>query len=182
MLPTLYLGALCMPWSYRGRPYRQNSSPITALSRAALVSARKAERSPSLGDHSVALSYEGSAQTKRCAKCGEVKPLTAFGIHVGNSDGLRGACKMCRRDEGLQRKYGISSAAYEELHALQGGRCAICGIDESKTRKKLSVDHDHETGAVRKLLCHNCNVILGLAHESAALLKRCADYITAHRD
>jgi hypothetical protein len=44
-------------------------------------------------------------------------------------------------------------------------------------RKTLVVDHSHETGAVRGLLCHNCNRALGLIHDDAAVLRRAAEYI-----
>lgn len=50
---------------------------------------------------------------------------------------------------------GVSDAEYERLLAAQGGGCAICGATP-KTRR-LHVDHDHKTGAVRGLLCHRCN-------------------------
>lgn len=50
---------------------------------------------------------------------------------------------------------GVTDAEYAAMLARQGGGCAICGTTP-KTRR-LNVDHDHRTGAVRGLLCHRCN-------------------------
>ena len=57
----------------------------------------------------------------------------------------------------------------------QGGRCLVCGATPSKP---LHVDHDHETGAVRGLLCGFCNSVLGLALESPEILRRAQIYLT----
>lgn len=50
---------------------------------------------------------------------------------------------------------GVTDAEYAAMLERQGGGCAICGTTP-KTRR-LNVDHDHKTGAVRGLLCHRCN-------------------------
>lgn len=61
-------------------------------------------------------------------------------------------------------KYGLTDDAYQALLAEQGGLCAICGELEERyiagQRAPLSVDHDHQTGAVRGLLCARCNSVL----------------------
>jgi Recombination endonuclease VII len=80
------------------------------------------------------------------------------------------------RDAHLRRTFGITSADYEDLLARQGGGCGICGRRPGKTT--LHVDHDHETGEVRGLLCVGCNNALGQFHDDAALLERAADYVT----
>jgi uncharacterized protein with PIN domain len=64
------------------------------------------------------------------------------------------------------RKYGITQADYDRMLANQGGRCALCGVrqDELQTgryRTYLHVDHCHETGKVRGLVCPDCNLQLG---------------------
>lgn len=76
----------------------------------------------------------------------------------------------------LQRLYGITEAEYEAMWLWQGGVCAIC-LQPEKARdhrsgklRELSVDHDHETGVVRGLLCHNCNKALGLLGDGTLLL------------
>lgn len=60
---------------------------------------------------------------------------------------------------------------YEEYLALKQ-ECAVCG-----TEGKLHVDHDHTTGKVRGLLCHGCNLALGLVKDSPERLRKLADYI-----
>jgi len=74
----------------------------------------------------------------------------------------------------LVHKYGINFDEYMRQFKLQGGRCDLC---RRKSLKKLVVDHDHKTGRVRGLLCHPCNVALGLLRESPARIRALAAYI-----
>ena len=77
----------------------------------------------------------------------------------------------------LSYKYGLTEQAYDELVARQGGSCAICHQPEQRRRPDgsptpLCVDHNHETGQVRGLLCARCNSVLGfidnpMLHEAA---------------
>ena len=60
--------------------------------------------------------------------------------------------------------------------AEQGGLCAICGVAPA-----AHVDHDHETGAVRALLCFNCNGGLGQFKDDPAVLRAAAGYVEEHR-
>lgn len=86
-----------------------------------------------------------------------------------------------RRNGILKRQYGMTLADYRERFAAQGGLCAICGSPEKLTRNgrllPLAVDHDHESGFVRGLLCVDCNVSLGKMHDDPRLLRAAADYI-----
>src|SRR5215213_1302910 len=74
------------------------------------------------------------------------------------------------REGHLRRKFGLSQADYEDLLARQGGGCRICGKRPGKI--SLHVDHDHETGDIRGLLCVGCNNALGQFRDDAALLRR----------
>ena len=86
----------------------------------------------------------------------------------------------------LKRDYGISIQLYQELLVSQGGRCAGCGALSGSERsnnngyKSLAVDHNHETGAVRGLLCSSCNKGIGCLMDSPVLLRRLADYLEHH--
>lgn len=81
----------------------------------------------------------------------------------------------------LNKKIGGAST-YEQLFALQNGVCAICKEPEKCGRyKTLSVDHCHETGAIRGLLCNTCNRAIGLLKDSAAALRAAADYLEIAR-
>ena len=78
------------------------------------------------------------------------------------------------------KKFGINSNDYKELNLLQKGLCAIC----KKTSKffNLAVDHDHNTGKIRGLLCENCNRALGLFYDSPEFLINAAKYVEIDRD
>jgi hypothetical protein len=79
------------------------------------------------------------------------------------------------RAAGRKALYGITEDEYAELWAQQGGVCAICLLDDNK--RELHVDHDHETGEVRGLLCANCNGALGMFREKPSLMERAIAYV-----
>lgn len=64
-------------------------------------------------------------------------------------------------DYELRRNYGITVEDYDRMFKEQNGRCKICGRHRTEQKFKLCVDYNHETGKVRGLLCHRCNVGLG---------------------
>ena len=74
-------------------------------------------------------------------------------------------------------RYGITRVDYDRMFAEQKGECAICGIHQSQLNRKLSVDHDHETGEVRGLLCPYCNHLLGNACDEVDTLKGAINYL-----
>jgi hypothetical protein len=139
---------------------------------------------------------------KTCTGCKEEKPLTDFS---SNGKYIRSRCKPCnaaqarrwaaenkeraletQRRRTLPQTYGITYEEYEQMLADQNGVCAICGKDEpnehGRTGKKfrLSVDHCHDTGVVRGLLCQKCNRALGLLNDSPELLQSAIDYLLRH--
>lgn len=69
-------------------------------------------------------------------------------------------------------KYGLSLETLEAMKTAQNSRCAICSSSD-----RLVVDHSHETGEVRGLLCHACNVALGLLKDSPDVIIRAAEYL-----
>lgn len=76
----------------------------------------------------------------------------------------------------LVAKFGITGAEYDQLVMAQCGTCGICGEPES-TGKKLAVDHNHDTGGMRGLLCGLCNRGLGSLRDSPELLDRAVAYL-----
>ncbi|SRR5881394_1007110 len=75
-------------------------------------------------------------------------------------------------------KYGITMDDYSRMFEEQEGLCKICRCRQPNARfKYLSVDHDHETGRVRGLLCMNCNRGLGLFDHDPILLEKAIDYL-----
>lgn len=77
--------------------------------------------------------------------------------------------------------HGATEEDIAKLLREQKGRCYICGIHHNVAVRPrgygLVVDHDHKTGAVRGLLCNNCNRMLGLGHDSENLFIKAAEYI-----
>ena len=139
--------------------------------------------------------------TKYCAKCDDDKPLTAFSKQSRAKDGKATYCKTCygkmtkrwaranraRRNQNnllsKLQKLGLSFDAYEEMFEVQEGKCAICMKPETKRDGrsgeliKLAIDHDHDAGQVRRLLCSNCNTGLGLFKDNPELLETAAAYL-----
>ena len=75
-------------------------------------------------------------------------------------------------------RYGLTGDDYEKLLDKQDNKCAICGATESTGRSsKLYVDHDHETGEVRGLLCNHCNAGLGMFRDNIEALKAAVEYL-----
>ena len=89
-------------------------------------------------------------------------------------------CRACDRAANsagyFQRKHRLSKSQVADLKAAQGGRCAICGDPAQH------LDHDHETGATRQMLCQRCNQGLGLFRDDPTLLHAAALYVDAHRE
>jgi hypothetical protein len=82
------------------------------------------------------------------------------------------------RDIRLQVRYGIGEEAYKALEQAQNYGCKICGVDAAdQPGGVLDVDHDHKTGRIRGLLCHNCNVLLGHAKENPVILLKAIQYL-----
>jgi hypothetical protein len=75
------------------------------------------------------------------------------------------------------RRYGITLDDYTSMHQKQGGCCAVCGVSEIEHGKPLVVDHEHTTGRVRGLLCHKCNIGLGLFGDDIFRLQRAINYL-----
>lgn len=78
----------------------------------------------------------------------------------------------------IRRDYGLTIADYEAISAKQGHVCGICGGTEIHRKDgRLSVDHCHETNRVRGLLCHRCNVAIGLFEHAPSRLEKAIAYL-----
>jgi hypothetical protein len=97
--------------------------------------------------------------------------------------------KILKRSRGnhLRRAYNLTEEQYDEMVKAQNNLCAICNqpeyrIMKTKELKPLSVDHNHTTGKIRKLLCNDCNAAIGFAKEDVQRLKQMIDYLEIHND
>lgn len=139
---------------------------------------------------------EVPASKKRCSRCLEIKELGAFNFVKGKPHSYCRACQRQyrngrhsspkRRDENLRRNYGITSSEYDVMLSQQGGVCAAClqpetAIDPyTRQTKKLAVDHCHETGQIRELLCETCNKILGYIEKEPQRVGLLLEYLKRH--
>jgi len=78
----------------------------------------------------------------------------------------------------LKNLYHMTLEDYEKMHEKQGGLCAVCR-KPNDSGNRLGVDHNHETGAVRGLLCFKCNTALGLLDDKAQLVLNLYAYLGA---
>lgn len=89
--------------------------------------------------------------------------------------------KARAREWHLMNLYGRTVDDWDMLLASQGGVCAICQQPPDPHRRRFAVDHDHETGEVRGLLCGNCNRGIGHFNDDPDLISVAIDYVEKHR-
>jgi hypothetical protein len=162
---------------------------------------RASERRPPASPRPLPLDELGR---KKCSHCLEMLPLGEFGPNKDTRLGVRSECRKCGREKALQwkdanwekerdtrlrREFGITLEQYDAMLAEQGGCCAICGQPPAivgyrasrrpgrPTRPILVVDHDHQTGKIRGLLCIHCNRGLGFFKDSPELLRFALKYM-----
>jgi len=130
-------------------------------------------------------------ETKRvCRACKTSKATDQF--YTGHR-----ICKVCHRKRGkewesknpertvylhwrkqLKAKFGMTVEDFYARLAAQGGGCAICGrMHEERVGGRLHVDHCHESGRVRGLLCVNCNTMIGHSKDQPLILRQAAEYV-----
>lgn len=115
---------------------------------------------------------------KQCAGCRKVMPSVNFPKNRAEHDGLYDRCRHCcsvTAKRSRHKAYGLSSSDLEALRESQGGACAVCRTDLAGI--KWCIDHDHKTGAVRGLLCPQCNTGLGMFRDSKTHLVSAIEYL-----
>lgn len=123
----------------------------------------------------------------KCSQCGETKPTSSFRKRSDTKRGYQYACKSCQKPDQrtaevhwgryIRYKYGISPDDYHGMLERQGGCCALCGVSECPSGRRFAVDHCHDTGVVRGILCYDCNTGLGKFRDNIEVLRRAADYV-----
>lgn len=81
----------------------------------------------------------------------------------------------------IKKKYDLTKEQYETLWAQQEERCAVYGCVSSNWDRGWIVDHSHNTGKVRGIVCTNCNLLLGHAKDDAERLRAAANYLEKHK-
>ena len=125
-----------------------------------------------------------------CKSCGVDKPRKEFRRYKTKKknnnyiSGWRGVCIPCYTDKmvpyqrryHLKWKYGITLEEYNEM-AKDG--CDLCGKTSEENKGYLNVDHNHETGKVRGILCRSCNTAIGKLGDNVAGLTKALEYLNA---
>ncbi len=141
---------------------------------------------------------------KQCPKCKRTISSDGFYLNKKTKSGLQSWCKECSRiaskwyhkenpqkakiySHRSRRKrtsdcYQFTVKEYEVLLQRSNGVCEICGSPETiksrtGTLRPLSIDHCHKTGKIRGLLCHRCNVAIGLFKEDLDIMASAASYL-----
>jgi len=133
---------------------------------------------------------------KQCSKCGEVKSTSLFYRNAAKKDGLSTACKVCDKAKAaahynadpehrwrieIKRKYGLTAIQYYMMLDQQDGKCKICkgiGPGGAGRTSRMAIDHCHQTGKVRGILCNRCNRALGLFEDNISNLTAAIEYLS----
>lgn len=78
----------------------------------------------------------------------------------------------------IKKFYDLTEDEYNILYLSQSGKCAICYKDMAHIDKSTHIDHDHNTGEVRGLLCHSCNTAIGLFMEDKSIMENAIKYLS----
>ena len=147
--------------------------------------------------------------TKQCRRCNVIKTIsTEFYKNKTMNDGHSSHCKECvsKASRGrskrmyatsadfrkskvthsekarLMKSYGLTLEHRQIMLEKQQFRCAVCNIHQDDLGQILDVDHDHETGKVREMLCWRCNRAEGLLKGNTETITKLLNYILKHRE
>lgn len=116
-------------------------------------------------------------QTKVCQTCNQEKTIDKFHKHKGRQFDVTAVCAQCRNQHMVLKRHGITQELLDAMLFAQNYVCAICFKPQTNPPMALAVDHCHETGAIRGLLCGNCNHALGKLKDSIELLESAIRYL-----
>ena len=117
-----------------------------------------------------------------CLNCKTPQPPEEFYAHrpERKATSYRTKCRTCLNDDAyfnsIRRQFGLSRDDYQRILESQNRVCAICK-EPPTTTMRLAVDHDHQTGKVRGLLCRECNRGLGIFKDLPERLRAAAAYL-----
>lgn len=133
-----------------------------------------------------------------CIKCKQKKPLDEFSVDNTRRGKIKrqSTCKLCKNAYGRHRyktvpeykertwkrqNINITFEEYTKLLKEANNSCQICKVHEDQLEIKLSVDHDHTTGAIRGLLCSKCNSAISFLQDDPVIIEAALAYITKHQ-
>jgi len=124
---------------------------------------------------------------KRCGNCNSIKSLDSFHSDKHTVSGLASSCKECKKEYATKNKdaikksrakllYGVSDVEYNKLVSINN--CQICNKKVDGTSRHI--DHCHNTGVARGILCRKCNLGLGHFRDNKKYLKMAIKYLKAN--
>jgi hypothetical protein len=131
---------------------------------------------------------------RQCSKCNEYKSLPDFAVRSGGS--YRYECKDCTSEwqrryraenkskikkQATMRRYNLTESQYNEIQSID--RCEICSkkvTDTTRRADSKNIDHCHETGEVRGVLCFHCNTAIGLFKDDVKLISKSIEYLSKY--
>ena len=122
-----------------------------------------------------------ASHLKACRNYRKNHPDNDKNYYDKNKNRILGQSKEYFRNVKMQKLYGLTAEAYNQLLLKQDNRCLICGNHFTIGASRACVDHDHDTRKVRGLLCHRCNSALGLFKESVTILNNALKYLEDHK-
>ncbi len=149
------------------------------------------------------------ATEKRCSKCKEIKLRTEFGKDKRAKSGLYCYCKSCTNklsikynpykrvgktkaeiEQGkhyfnmasMKQDFGLTEIQFQSMMNDQKGCCEICGKDFSELSHRAPIDHNHNNGSIRGLLCTRCNTLLGHIELNEGLLQNIINYLNKYSE
>lgn len=105
---------------------------------------------------------------KWCARCEQILPYSSFTL-LKKDQKHSAYCKPCQSDQQTELRYGLTRGSLRSMPKV----CAICGSSD----RRMVIDHDHDTGAIRGVLCSQCNSGLGMFGDDAERILVAAQYI-----
>lgn len=142
---------------------------------------------------------------KTCSKCKTYKLIHQFAVNSKGKHGFKSICKSCsnkaqrslakrrreedpvkwsqyRRDKLLKSAYGMTQEDFDRMLESQDGGCAVCGVTENQVTDVMFVDHCHDTGKVRGLLCSLCNSGIGKLQDNPEIILKAYRYLLKHKE
>ena len=132
------------------------------------------------------ITLDNGTTAKECSYGHDIKTLDKFSPTKKGLGGRHSRCIDCHvvlnklRYDGDKKGYyrkcqvkrynGMTLEEYDEILEHQNNQCAICGKTSEEEGRRLSIDHNHETGEIRGLLCRMCNLVLGNANDDISIL------------
>ena len=139
-----------------------------------------------LRDRQADISNLYSQGLKICGACQLPKELSKFSNDKSTKTGKTSECKKCkiawnsRNKEKIAKtaakyRYGISDIEYDSLMTVES--CQVCGVSFTETSAKRAIDHCHDTGRVRGMICYTCNIGLGHFKDDIDILQKAIEYL-----